>query len=342
MDPGQIIRSASPELTIGSGLAIYNVLSRRYEIACAALRGEAVSRRKDFDSAVVKTIGDFARAVAHDVVDPLMDEVQGIFLKWRIEGGSLDEVEMRVDEVCKAIDVRQVVERHTQTLLDNLLKTLRDHLRRWLLEHNIEREVDQFVPARFVLSMGEGEPVRNTADSIAQDIAKGVGGALAVVVAGIILLIQAHLHAAWFLADFLTATIALLAGILVKYSKFKLPEKIHRQGQRFRLEESQGPLVGQPAPEGGSESPARADLRGPDQAEALREPDESHDRPRGRDPEQDDRAPRHRLREIRVGDRASHRGSRLPRPRPDQGHLRRHPRSSGRIKDRLAASPCLL
>jgi molecular chaperone DnaK len=233
VDPKQIIRSASPELTIGSGLAIYNVLSRRYEIACAALRGEAVTRRRDFDSAVAKIIGDFSRAVARDVVDPLMDEVQGIFLKWRLEGGSLDEVEMLVDEVCKAIDVRQVVERHTQALLDNLLKTLRDHLRRWLLEHNIEREVDQFVPARFVLSMGEGEPVRNTADSIAQDIAKGVGGALAVVVSGIILLIQAHLHAAWFLADFLTATIALLAGILVKYSKFKLPEKFTDKASDF-------------------------------------------------------------------------------------------------------------
>jgi hypothetical protein len=33
VDAARIIRSASPELTIGSGLAIYNVLSRRYEVA---------------------------------------------------------------------------------------------------------------------------------------------------------------------------------------------------------------------------------------------------------------------------------------------------------------------
>ena len=39
VDPNQIVRSASPEMTIGSGLAIYNVLSRRYEAACLALRG---------------------------------------------------------------------------------------------------------------------------------------------------------------------------------------------------------------------------------------------------------------------------------------------------------------
>ena len=54
VDPNLIVRSASPELTIGSGLAIYNVLSRRYEIACLALRGEAANRRKDFDSAIAK------------------------------------------------------------------------------------------------------------------------------------------------------------------------------------------------------------------------------------------------------------------------------------------------
>jgi hypothetical protein len=102
-----------------------------------------------------------------------MDEGQEIFLAWRLHGGLLDEVETRVDSVCKAIDAKEVVERHTQTLLDRLLKTLRDHLRTWLLEHNIEREVDQFIPAHFDLSMRQGEPVKNTADSIAQDVAKG-------------------------------------------------------------------------------------------------------------------------------------------------------------------------
>ena len=223
VDPNQIVRSASPEMTIGSGLAIYNVLSRRYEAACLALRGEAQNRCKEFDSAIVKLLGSFARAVARDVVDPLMDEVQEILLKWRLTGGSLDEVETKVELICNAIDVREVVERHTQPLHANLLKTLRDHLRRWLLEHSIEREVDQFIPAQLDLSMKSDDPLKNTADSIAQDIAKGVGTALAAVVAGIILLIQ---HAAWFLADFLTATMALLVGILVKYSEFKFPEKI--------------------------------------------------------------------------------------------------------------------
>ena len=152
-----------------------------------------------------------------------MDDVQEIFLNWRLTGGSLDEVETNVELICNAIDVRKVVERHKQPLLENLLKTLRGHLRRWLLEHNIEREVDQFIPAQFDLSMKSDDPLTNTADSIAQDIAKGVGTALAAVVAGIILLIQ---HAAWFLADFLTATMALLVGILVKYSKLKFPEGI--------------------------------------------------------------------------------------------------------------------
>jgi molecular chaperone DnaK len=233
VDPKQIIRSGSPELTIGSGLAIYNVLSRRYEVACAALRREAPARRKSFDSAVAKTISEFARAVARDIVDPLMDQVQELFLNWRLQGGSLDEVETKVESMCSAVDVRGVVERHSRNLLENLLRVLREHLRRWLLEHNIEREVDQFVPAQFDLSMRGGEPLGNTADSIAQDIAKGVGAALAAVVAGIILLIQANLHAAWFLADFLGATIALLAGILVKYSKFPFKEKITDRASDF-------------------------------------------------------------------------------------------------------------
>ena len=250
MDPRQIIRSASPELTIGSGLAIYNVLSRRYEVACAVTpAGKPPTVAKTSIPPSQDDRGFRPRRRRATWSNPLMDEVQGIFLKWRLEGGSLDEVEMRVEsKSARPSTFEKSWSGIAQTLLDNLLKTLRDHLRRWLLEHNIEREVNQFVPAQFVLSMGGGEPVRNTADSIAQDIAKGVGGALAAVVAGIILLIQAHLHAAWFLADFFDGHDRPARRDPGEILQVQAPREVHRRGQRFRLEESQGTLSGAACP----------------------------------------------------------------------------------------------
>ena len=64
----RIIRSAAPEMTIGSGLAIYNVLSRRYQTAINKLRHETPGRRTQYEGDIQGRIGDFSRAVArrHD------------------------------------------------------------------------------------------------------------------------------------------------------------------------------------------------------------------------------------------------------------------------------------
>jgi hypothetical protein len=212
----KIIRSAAPEMTIGSGLAIYNVLSRRYQNAISKLRDETPGRRTQFEGDIQGRIKGFSHAVARAIIDPLMDKVERRFLKWRSEGGSLQSVEADVAEYSKdaIAGAPVIVEAHSERLANDVLQTLRNHLRRWLIEHDIQREVDQFLPARLRILPESRIAGEDAADSIALEIARSIATSLAAIAGTITLIVTHSLLAAWFLVDIIGATVALVAGVL--------------------------------------------------------------------------------------------------------------------------------
>src|SRR5262249_22097056 len=87
-----IICSATPETRIGSGLAVYNVLRRRYEKTCVYLREEMPDRTAQFTAAVTARLKAFAGDVTTAAVGGLMAQVETVFLHWHREGGALNDV----------------------------------------------------------------------------------------------------------------------------------------------------------------------------------------------------------------------------------------------------------
>jgi hypothetical protein len=211
-----IICSATPETTIGSGLAVYNVLRRRYEKTCVFLRDEMPDRTAQFTAAVTKRLEAFAADVTAAAVGGLMAQVETVFLHWHREGGSLNDVEAKVDALCKSFtaNVEELVKAKADPLATDLLRLLRDHFRQWLAEHDIRREVDDFIPADTKIGGGDTGLGKGTAAGIAQEIALSITAALAGVVVTVTAVIKAKVVVALFLAHPLAGMVALLASVL--------------------------------------------------------------------------------------------------------------------------------
>jgi cell division ATPase FtsA len=211
-----IICSATPEITIGSGLAIYHVLRRRYEKTCLFLRAEKPDRIAAFQAAVALRLRTFSADVTQTAIDSLMARVEAIFLEWRNNGGSLEDVENQVDTLCKSFEpeVETLVKEKARYLAKDLVRLLRDHLKQWLAEHDIQREVDQFVPADLGIDAAEAMKGKEAAGGIAKDLTLRVTAALAGVVVIVTAAIKAKVVVALFLAHPIAGLTALLASVL--------------------------------------------------------------------------------------------------------------------------------
>jgi hypothetical protein len=211
-----IIASATPEITIGSGLAIYHVLRRSYEKKCLFLRSEKSGRFQEYQLAVAARLKTFAEDVTRTAVEALMARVEGVFLEWYHQGGSLDDVEARVDVLCKGFEpeVEGLVRDKATHLARDLLRILRDAVRQWLAEHGIQREVDQFVPADLAIDAAETGIGKETAGGIAADLTLRITATLASVVVVVTAVIKAKIVVALFLVHPIAGVAALLAGVL--------------------------------------------------------------------------------------------------------------------------------
>jgi hypothetical protein len=211
-----IVCSAAPEITIGSGLAIYHILRRAYEKTCLFLRTEKPDRIAAFQVDVEARLKNFAEDVTRAAVDALMARVETIFLDWYRNGGALDEVEARVDALCKSFEpeVEGLVATKVSHLAKDLLRLLRDHLRQWLAAHAIQREVSQFVPADLEIDAAEAMKGKEAAGGIARELTLRITAALAGVVMVVTAVIKAKVVVALFLAHPIAGVTALAASVL--------------------------------------------------------------------------------------------------------------------------------
>src|SRR5579864_1100421 len=211
-----IICSACPEITIGSGLAIYNVLRRNYEKKCVFLRSEKSERTKEFLVAVAARKKTFSEDVSTTAVNSLMARVETIFLEWYHNGGTLADVETQVDVVCKNFEpeIVELVKTKTKVLAKDLLRILRDHVKKWLAEHDIQREVEQYVPPEMEIDTEDTMKGGGVTGRIAENLALKAMAAVTGVVVICVAIIKGKIVVALFLAHPGFGIIALLASVL--------------------------------------------------------------------------------------------------------------------------------
>lgn len=179
-----ILCSATPEIAIGSGLALYNVLLHRNEKRAQDLRGQLPARRAEFEQAVGAKLDQYARKIGEEVVDGLLVGVEGILLDWYRNGGSLRTAENRIAELCRGYDadIRKVVQGQQDRLAVDMRRLLTDHLRKWLSENDMPAEAEEFLPSVSDLQVAGAGTAGGPLERIGKEIADAVTLALAAVI----------------------------------------------------------------------------------------------------------------------------------------------------------------
>ncbi|QVL31650.1 Hsp70 family protein [Telmatocola sphagniphila] len=139
-------RSPDPETTIGSGLAVYNVLKHRNALKRQKLHEEFPTYKEKFQRRVEEKIDEFTRQTAMAVVLPLMKQVESLFLKWYSEGGALKSVQENIQTFVENYDVKNTLQARDKLLAEDLMRLIRDYLGIWLKEHSIHRKVEDLLP----------------------------------------------------------------------------------------------------------------------------------------------------------------------------------------------------
>jgi hypothetical protein len=174
VDRRLVLRSAQPETTIGSGLALYRVLEHRNRQKQARLYEELPAYKKAFEEQVAARIDAFAAEATTAILTPLTAGIEEIYVDWHRNGGTLNRVRERVDEFTKGFRVADHLQGKDVRLARDLMQLLRESLRGWLKAHAVDRDADELVPEGAI----EG-PVLFQASGHAEDIAQGVSGVVA-------------------------------------------------------------------------------------------------------------------------------------------------------------------
>jgi len=219
VDRKLVLSSPQPETTIGSGLAVYHVLKYRNGKKRLKLREELPSYRAKFEEAVSGRVERFIHELTAAVVDPLMAQVESVYLNWYRYGGTLDDVQAKVLRLTQSYDVADRLRGQDALLAKDLVRLVRDHLRVWLKEHGIEREADEVVPEGSVLV--PVPPLGSHAQDIAGIVTETVGGTL---VGAVFILVYTTAHGAHILAHPLTGIPTALLSAIASAVGFSLIE----------------------------------------------------------------------------------------------------------------------
>jgi hypothetical protein len=130
-----VILSQTPETTIGSGLALYNVLKLKNDARRGRLRSDKLATAAQF-RVVAKRLNRFADDAADALVRVLMPRVEAVFQEWYTCGGSLKHVEDRMEGIGKVFEqtreAETVLKPQEEALAADLVRLLRDHLKQFL------------------------------------------------------------------------------------------------------------------------------------------------------------------------------------------------------------------
>jgi molecular chaperone DnaK len=213
-----IILSQTPETTIGSGLALYNVLKLKNEARRGRLRDDKPAAAAQFRIAIAKRLDRFAEDAAEALTHRLIPHVEEVFWNWYRAGGSLNHVEERVGEICKSFaenkEAEVVLSQNREALTQDLLRLLRDHLRQFMVEHEVPKDVANYVPETLVPGSGISNSAANKIAAEMADLAGTVAAVVASIGALIVAVVKIKLILIIVLLHPILALMATAAAIL--------------------------------------------------------------------------------------------------------------------------------
>lgn len=142
----QVLRSAHPETTVGSGLAVYHVLRHRNGMRQAEVVAEFPAARRRFEEAVARRVDQFITEAVAALVDPVMEYAESAYVEWYRRGGALHGVKCRVLSHASGRNAAAALAGRDAALAQDLVRLLRDHLTAWLHERGVERDAGDVVP----------------------------------------------------------------------------------------------------------------------------------------------------------------------------------------------------
>ncbi|MGH8470352.1 MAG: Hsp70 family protein [Gammaproteobacteria bacterium] len=221
--PDRIIASASPEVTIGQGLAIYNVIRHRHRSIRERITGEKVQRKKALEKRLAKKLQGFGEQVAQAVSSQLMPQMRPAYLEWYRSGGSLLEVETRVKEICSGFNADRIVAEQSVRLTDEVRQITLDFVSSWLKEHGANPRSETL---RVVLSGGDTSKSPQEWD-ISDAMGEGVASSFTQMLAGVVAVIGGALAGGGGAALITTGPIGWIIGaVLAGGAVFGLHETI--------------------------------------------------------------------------------------------------------------------
>lgn len=152
-----IIMSQNPETTIGSGLALYNVLRLRNEARRETIARHKPKAKNDFETALSVRLERYTADLSKAILDVLMPKINQVYENWYEKGGALNRVESRVQQICKDFERNEaetVVKRYWLQLNTDIVRLMRDHLVKFLNENEIAVPPEYYIPIE-VKSIGE-------------------------------------------------------------------------------------------------------------------------------------------------------------------------------------------
>jgi hypothetical protein len=145
----QILMSQNPEATIGAGLSLYYVLKLRNDSRRVHINSHKPQAKIDFEQAVSARLDRYADEVSGALIDVVMPQVEQVYWDWYNNGGSLNQAEARVKEICKDFEKNEaeaVVKKHWAPLNTDLVRLMRDHLAKFLQDNEIPKGASSYIP----------------------------------------------------------------------------------------------------------------------------------------------------------------------------------------------------
>jgi molecular chaperone DnaK len=214
-----VLLSPDPETTIGSGLAVYHVLKYRNGQKRLKLYEELPEYKRKLNEAVARAIDRFAEEAAAAVVTPLTAHVEDIYLNWYRHGGTLNDVQQKIQTFAQNFDVAAQIQGRDALLAADLMRLVRDHLALWLREYGIERDMDEVAPDGAIIV--PVPPMGEYGKGIAQIVSNVVGVTLVGTVFSIVLV---ALHGAHIIVHPLTGVPIALGSAALSWVGFKVVE----------------------------------------------------------------------------------------------------------------------
>ena len=181
----QMVTSAQPELAIGQGLAIYNVLRDRNRKKQNELREKLPEHQARFETAAHELTDRWIKETVDTLVTPLCGGVEAIYLDWYRNGGTLNATQEKVKLAIAQLELTGKLKQRYGNLRVDLDRLYHEHLKNWLKESHIEREVPTIVTSRTqeVSFPALEQQAQHIASNLVQIIGLTLAGTIAATVA---------------------------------------------------------------------------------------------------------------------------------------------------------------